>query len=137
MAEQMDKGFKLEQAGDREFKIGESRIKILDNKIISIESVGDLDDEMAKVYIELNRKMQEILGDRLFYMIDLNRAGKNSSGARKTWQELTELDTTIKVALFGLHPVARILASFVIGITSQKKNKFFRTEEEAISWLLI
>lgn len=133
----MDKGFKLEQAGDREFKIGESRIKILDNKIISIESVGDLDDEMAKVYIELNRKMQEILGDRLFYMIDLNRAGKNSSGARKTWQELTELDTTIKVALFGLHPVARILASFVIGITSQKKNKFFRTEEEAISWLLI
>lgn len=133
----MDKGFKLEQAGDREFKIGESRIKILDNKIISIESVGDLDDEMAKVYIELNRKMQEILGDRLFYMIDLNRAGKNSSGARKTWQELTELDITIKVALFGLHPVARILASFVIGITSQKKNKFFRTEEEAISWLLI
>ncbi len=40
-----------------------------------------------------------------------------------------------KVALFGLHPVARVVASFFMGATKKKDMRFYKTRGEALAWL--
>ena len=67
--------------------------------------------------------------------IDLNKAGKGSPEARKIWKKLTENEKTGRVAFFGLHPVARVLASFTMGVSKNKDMRFFKTREEALEWL--
>jgi len=48
---------------------------------------------------------------------------------------MLEHERTGKVALFGLNPVARVIASFVMGVTRKKDMRFFKTREEALAWL--
>ena len=67
-------------------------------------------------------------------LVDLNKAGKPTSEARKIGKERLEEEGVGKVALFGLHPVARVLASFVMGVSKKEDMKFFKTKEEAIAW---
>jgi len=66
----------------------------------------------------------------------LNNCGKNEPGARLIWSQISDEENTNKVALFGMHPVARVLASFVMGITNRNNQRFFKTKEEAVNWLV-
>lgn len=66
----------------------------------------------------------------------LNKAGKSSPEARLIWQQISGLEKTNKVAKYGLNPVARVLASFVIGVYHKSNMRFFSTKEEAMTWLL-
>ena len=68
-------------------------------------------------------------------LIDITKAKKQSPEARMTWKELSEHEKIEKIALFGLHPVARVLASFIIGQSKKKDMRFFKTKEEALAWL--
>ena len=67
---------------------------------------------------------------------DINKTGKVSSEARRIFRELTEDDEIGggKGAIFGLHPVARVIASFFIG-SHNKNQRFFKAREEAMVWL--
>jgi hypothetical protein len=58
-----------------------------------------------------------------------------SAKARRFGKTGFEKEETGKVALIGMHPVARVLASFVIGMTRKEDLRFFKTEEEALAWL--
>jgi hypothetical protein len=40
-----------------------------------------------------------------------------------------------KMAYFGMHPVARVIASFMMGVTRKQNMRFFKTREEALAWL--
>ena len=73
---------------------------------------------------------------KINFLIDLNKCGKNAPQAREIWKELSELEKTNKVATFGLNPVSRVVASFVIGTYKKGNMRFFKTKEEAISWIL-
>jgi hypothetical protein len=44
---------------------------------------------------------------------------------------MTEHPKSGRIACFGLSPVAKIIASFVMGISGNKNYRFFKTEEEA------
>jgi len=68
-------------------------------------------------------------------LLDINKAGQVSSGARKIGKETFEDEKVGKVAFVGLHPVARVIASFVMGVTRKKDMRFFKTKEEALAWL--
>ena len=50
-------------------------------------------------------------------------------------QEMFENEQNEKIALFGIHPVARVIASFVMGATKKKDIRFFKSREEAFLWL--
>ena len=67
-------------------------------------------------------------------LIDLNKAGKTSTAARKKQKEISEHEKVGKVALFGLGPVAKVIASFFMGISMKKDMQFFKTREEASEW---
>lgn len=125
----------VEQVGDKEFRIRDNRIFLVENNIIYIEAMGEQTDEIAEAHFELHNIICKSISHRLSYLINLNNAGKSSHRARMVWQEMSDLENAGKVALFGIHPVARLLATFVIGGKQYKNIRFFNTKEEAKSWL--
>jgi hypothetical protein len=131
----MTNHIEITQVSDKEFWVGENKTILNDNNIIYITVVGEQTDEMALAQKELNHKLFNSVEGQLNFLIDLNRSGKNSSKARSTWNELSANDKIKKAAVFGLNPVSRVIAAFVIGFSVKKNQRFFKTEEEARAWL--
>lgn len=128
---------KVRRVNDCEMWIGENRTTLLpDLNIIHVVAVGEQTDEIANLQREIASEFFRITNGRIHFLIDLDKAGKNSPEARKTWTQLSEHEKTSKVAIFGLHPVARVLASFVIRVSNSNNQRFFKTQEDAMAWLL-
>ena len=123
----------MEEKG-REIWVGENRIYLGEDNMLCLTISGEVDE---KIEIGINEACLELLNmveGRVNTLIDLNKAGKTSPGARKRQVEISEHEKTGKLALFGLHPVARVVAAFLMGISRKKDMRFFKTREEAISW---
>lgn len=119
----------------REIVAGQNRIYLDDDNILHYINVGEIDDECARLSCEAMAELDSMVDGPVNYLIDLNRGGKTTPGARKQLKDYTESTVKGKLALWGLHPVARMLAAFFVNITSKKEMKVFKTEEEAIRWL--
>lgn len=132
----MHENNEIKQINESEFWIGECKYQIIKNNILFILVVGDIIDKtiIAK-HKEITLKLMKKINGPINVLIDVNKAGSQSSFARKTWQELSKQEGTEKVAFFGLNSVAKILASFVMGIVTNKEMRFFNTREEAFTWL--
>ncbi len=120
---------------ERESWVGKNRLYLGEDNIIRITIVGELDEETQIRINDAGYKLMNTVGGKMHALVDNNKAGKMSPGARKRQAEISEDEKTGKVALFGLHPVARVIASFFIGISRNKDMRFFKTEEEALAWL--
>ncbi len=131
----MDQSAEIRQISDQETFIGPTRMFLDDNNLIWITAVGEMDDELAALCREVALKFFKTAIGKIDILIDLNKSGKSSTGARKIWRELSGHEKVAKIALFGQHPVARVVASFVMGITNKPDMKFFKTEQEALAWL--
>ncbi len=125
----------IEEISKSEYCIGKTRIILCDNTIIHVTVDGDQTDEIAMVTKDLCLRLFKLVDGKINFLIDLNRCGKNSRRARLAWNELSENGKCNKVAIFGLNPVARLIASFVIGFSSEKNQRFFMTEKEARAWI--
>lgn len=126
----------ITQISESEIWVGDNKVYLIDGKIIYIIAVGEQTPELAKALIEVKQKLYSIAPGKVHHLIDLNKSGKSSPEARKLWKEFSEDERTDKVAVFGLSPVAKVLASFVMSITNRNNQRFFRTKEEAMQWLL-
>ena len=125
----------MEEKG-REIWVGENRLYLGEDNIIYITSVGMKDDKIAIAIKDAYIKMANMVEGKVDLLIDTNKGGQPSSEARRIIQGgMLENEKTGKVALFGLHPVARVLASFVMGVTRKKDICFFKTREAALAWL--
>ena len=120
---------------DREIWVGENRIYLGEDNILCLTILGEVDEETEIGINEACYTLMSMVEGKMHALIDLNKAGKSSPGARKRQKEISENEKTGKVALFGLHPVARVVASFVMGISKNRDMRFFKTEEEALAWL--
>lgn len=129
------KNIEIERKNENEYWIGENRTVLSCKNIIYVTAVGEQTEEVASLTKELHLKLFNLVEGEINFLIDVNRCGKNSYQARLIWNELGEKDKTNKVAVFGLNPVARLIASFVIGFSSKKNQRFFTTEEEARAWI--
>ena len=130
-----EKPVEIKQVSEREIWVGENRIYLGEDNILYVTVVGDIDDKMAIAIKEADLKFKNTVEEEFDVLGDLNKSGKHSPEARKIWKEMTEDDKTGKVAICGMHPVARIIASFVMGVSRKKDMRFFKTREEALSWL--
>ena len=127
----------IERIGEGEYAIGESRIKITDGKYIVYHAtaIGEQTAEVAAAHGVLINETLFKSDKQVQFLIDLNHCGKNSPQARVCWRNYSMLEKTHKVAIFGMHPVARMVASFVMGTISKiERYKFFNTETEARDW---
>jgi hypothetical protein len=133
----MKKESKKMEVKDREIWIGENRLYLDEDNIFNVVIVGEIDAKTANAMKYAGLRLNNMFRGKAKALIDLNKAGKHSSEARKIWKESSELEIADKIAYFGLHPVARVLASFVMGVSKKKDMRFFKTKEEALAWLKV
>ena len=129
-----NKPVEIKQVSEREIWVGENRF-YLDVDLIHINMVGKMDDKTAVTMKDVYFKLNNMIDGKVDTIINLNKVGKQSIVARKTWNELSENEKCGKLALFGTPPVARVVASFVMGVTKKKDTHFFKTKEEALAWI--
>lgn len=120
---------------DREIRVGESRFYLGEDNIIYSTIVGDIDAEMAIAFDEATLKLMNMVEGKVNVFTDDNKAGTPLSEARKIMQEFIMHEKYGKLAIFGLHPVARVLASFIMGVTKKEDVRFFNSKEDALAWL--
>lgn len=120
---------------DREILVGENRFYLGEDNILYVTLVGEVDDKTAITLNNTYFKFMAMVEGKLNCIVDINKAGQQSSQIRKKGKEILEDERIGKVGLFGLHPVARVIASFVIGVTKKSDMRFFKTKEDALTWL--
>ncbi len=121
---------------DREIIIDAGRLYLGEDNILYTTVVGEVDENTAIAIREAHLKFVDMVEGKVDLLIDANKAGQPSSRARKIIQEgVLKYEKTGKVALFGANPVVRVIASFVMGVTRKKDMRFFKTKEEALTWL--
>ncbi|MFH1347696.1 MAG: STAS/SEC14 domain-containing protein [Candidatus Margulisiibacteriota bacterium] len=123
------------EAKNREIRAGKNTIYLDEDNILHFINVGEIDEEIARQSADAMGKVAAMGKGTVNYLIDLNKGGKTTPEARKILREYTESQVKGKLAFWGLHPVARVLASFFMGIAKKKDMRFFKTEEEALKWL--
>ena len=120
---------------DREIWVGKNRLYLGEDNIVYVTNVGAVDEKMAITIKEAVLKLMNMVEGKVHTLTDLNRAGKTLPAARKVFQELADHEKQGKNAFFGMHPVARVLAYFFMGMSKKKDMRFFKTKEEALAWL--
>jgi len=130
-----EKEAEVRQVSEREIWVGESRFCLGEDDILYETIVGKQDEKTVIAALEYHNKFKNMVEGKMKMLLDINKAGQVSSGARKIGKETFEDEKVGKVAFVGLHPVARVIASFVMGVTRKKDMRFFKTKEEALAWL--
>ncbi len=124
------------QEKDREIWIGENRLYLGEDDILYETVVGVVDAKIAIAFKEASLKLRSKAEGRVINtFIDLSRAGKPTPEARRIAQQRLEDEAIGKVAMFGMHPATRVIASFVMGVTRKEDMRFFKSKEEALAWL--
>ena len=131
-----DKVVEIKQVSEREIWVGENRLYLGEDNVVHLISSGEKDKTIAIAVKNAYIKMANTVEGKIHLLMDVNKSGQPSSEARRIFQEgILEYEKTGKVALFGLHPVARVITSFIIGVTKKKDIRLFKTKEEALAWL--
>jgi hypothetical protein len=119
----------------REILVGNNRLHLDENNILHFIGIGTCDERLALAIRNASLQLANLVEGNVNVIINHNNAGKPSSKARMIFKEMTEHEKFGKIAHFGIHPVARILASFIMGVSRKRDMRFFTTEKEALAWL--
>jgi hypothetical protein len=120
----------------KEILIGENRLLLGEDNIIYQTIVGVVDEEKATAMRDATTKLMGMIDGKMNILVDLNKAGKPSPEAKRIMNHINfEYESIGKVALYGIHPVARVIASFFMRVTKEFNMHFFKTKEDAIAWL--
>ncbi|MBA7534310.1 hypothetical protein ES705_26556 [subsurface metagenome] len=107
-----EKVVKIKQVSEREIWVGENRLYLGEDNVLYITNTGEIDEKIAIGIKGAVLKLMNMIEGKVHTLTDLNKAGKSTSPARKVFQELAEHEKQGKNAFYGVHPVARVLASF-------------------------
>ncbi len=120
---------------DRETSVGQNRFYLGDDNIIYFTLVGEHEEKRALACKGAFLKLVGVAEGKVNALGDLTGIRKQSPEARAVWKELNEHEKVGKIALIGLNPVARVIASFVMGISNKKDLRLFGSRNEALGWL--
>ncbi|MEZ5070551.1 MAG: STAS/SEC14 domain-containing protein [Bacteroidales bacterium] len=118
------------------FLLGENEIYLKPFRIFHVVAIGDQTEETGAGYLRYNEKALRHFGGRVNFLIDMNRCGKISPKARRIFKQLGELETTEQVAVFGAHPMAKLIGNMVLSSFGKDNARFFDQEEQAMEWVL-
>jgi hypothetical protein len=126
----------VKQVSEREIQIGENSLYLDEGNIIHLTSVGEKDEKIATAVKDAYIKIANMVEGKVNLLLDANKSGQPSSEARRIFREgILEYEKTGKVAVFGMNPVARVIASFIMGVSRKKDMRLLKTKEEALTWL--
>lgn len=119
----------------KEIPVGPNVVRVDDSNTIHIIMCGETDYELAKGISDACDELVAMVNGKVNVLVDLNKAGKATPEARHEGKRRMNPDRSIKIAYFGLHPVAKVLATIMILFAKHKGMRFFNSEEEARKWL--
>ncbi len=90
---------------------------------------------MGIILVAAINELKRIVEGEMDVLIDANKVCKPSRKTRERIRKNFEGEGIGKVAIFGMHPVARVLASFIMGVTKKEDMRFLKTKEDALVWL--
>ena len=123
----------MAQGGKLNYKIWfDEEQGVLIVKTLAMLEKADVDEIIPKVAEYLDGKEHRyILGD-----LSENPTGLLSKGARTAFKENADNLKVEKIAIIGANPSIRMIAKIALTIMGKSDiAKFFKTREEAISWL--
>ena len=120
---------------NREIWVDQNRLYLGEDNILYETVVGDVDEKIAIAIRDVSRKMVSNVQGKTKVLIDLTKAGRPSVGARKIGIERLKDERIGRVALFGVHPLLKMIESFGMGVSEKKDIRFFKTQMEALAWL--
>ncbi len=120
---------------ENEYFFGTDKVTHIGNSILVVETQGDQTPELVDLIKNNYHEFFNLFGGKVKLLVDLDHIGKNPPVARRLWTEVARDPLTTKLAVYGMHPVARVLASFIMGTTHISKYRFFESKEEALNWL--
>ena len=112
---------------EREIWIGENRLLLGEDNILYQTLVGKIEEKDVILIQDASEKLRSMVKGKVNTLVDLSRAGKPTPQAREIGRKRIEKEHIGKIALFGQHPVARVIASFIMGVTRKKDIRFFKT----------
>lgn len=118
-----------------EITLGDGKIYLNEDNIMCIDVVGDLPHDLAIPLKEGVLKLMDRVPGKVDVLTDLNKAGKPSAKVREVGRQLAGNSKMGKIALFGIHPVARMIAFFWMSKFTRQDMRFFKTKEEALAWI--
>jgi len=132
----MTGNFEIKSVKENQFwLVGPNKTILKEGNIIHVIISGLQDYNMAHSQFKLHQQITGLVNDKVSYLVDLNDSGKSTPEARRIWKDISGRDDTFKVAFFGSHPVAKVLADFIIDIAKNNNMRFFEQEGEAVRWL--
>jgi len=120
---------------DREIWVGKSRFYFGEDGIMYVEIAGKQDVTEALAMRDAYLKLLNKVDGKVKIFVNSSEGKQPTNEARKIFSELTNHEQCGKVAVLCLNPVARVIASFVFGVSKNKNMKIFKTKEEALAWL--
>ncbi|MBC8357767.1 MAG: STAS/SEC14 domain-containing protein [Candidatus Aminicenantes bacterium] len=131
----MEEKVEVKHVSEREIWVEKHRVYLGEDNILYLTPVGESDEKIAIAMKEAIFKLINMVEGKVNCCVDFNKVGKQSPESRKIGKEHSEHEKTGKMAIFGTHAVARVIASFIMGVSRKKNLRFFRTKEEALAWL--
>ncbi|MBI9035348.1 MAG: STAS/SEC14 domain-containing protein [Bacteroidales bacterium] len=131
MAEQ---SIEIRRISENEVRINKN-ILFIEGNILHLINEGEIDEGVAIAIVEMSGELSKNTAGKVNVLVDLNKGGKITPKARKMMAAVSSEEKAGKTALFGMNPVARVLALFFLGITNNKAIRFFKSKEEALHWL--
>ena len=125
----------IKQISDKEIWINDGQMLLGDDNIIYCISLKEPDEQHAIAVHESLLKLASMLEGKVNVFLDISDTKRPSVKAKRVFSQLIQHEKIGKFAFFGAHPVARVLASFMMGIIGKKDVRFFKEREEAIAWL--
>ncbi len=120
---------------ERKIRLGENEFYLSDFNTIFVTPVGIQNKKKGIENKNAILQLANMVEGKVNIVADLNRIGKPSLEARRGGMEIFNSDKVDKVAFFGLHPVAKVIASFLIGVSRTNSIRFFKTKKEALDWI--
>ena len=120
---------------DREIWIGENRLLLGEDNMLCETVFVNIDEKMAIAMGAASHKIKSTVEGKVNVPININKAGKPSPEARKIAKKRMEDEGIGKVAITGMNPVARVIASFIMGALTKADMQFFKIKEDALAWL--
>ena len=125
----------IKKVTEREIWIEKNRFYLGEDNIFYMTIVHEQDEGIALAMRDTFFTLLRMVEGKVNIFTDSNKGGKASPEARRIFKEMMENEKVGKIAIFGLHPVSRMLASFIMGVIKKEDMCFFKTKEEALAWL--
>ena len=124
---------------NREIWAGENRFYLGEDGIMYVELVGEYVGEYdLHETLALKNAFLELLGlaeGKVNILVNNSSSKKPSKEGRKVLAEMIDDKRCGKIAVLGLNPISRLIASFVLGGAKNKDVNIFKTKDDALMWL--